>query len=91
MMKDKTILVTGSTDGIGKQTAFQLAGLGATVILHFGVSWLLWLNLFHGCFVCHVRVTSQSSLLNRAVDTDVCTAFLRRCGAIACAIVIYDG
>jgi NAD(P)-dependent dehydrogenase (short-subunit alcohol dehydrogenase family) len=33
-MKNKTILVTGSTDGIGKQTALDLARTGATVILH---------------------------------------------------------
>jgi NAD(P)-dependent dehydrogenase (short-subunit alcohol dehydrogenase family) len=33
-MKDKTILITGSTDGIGKQTALQLAQMGATVLVH---------------------------------------------------------
>jgi NAD(P)-dependent dehydrogenase (short-subunit alcohol dehydrogenase family) len=32
--EDKVILVTGATDGIGKQTALDLAGLGATVLLH---------------------------------------------------------
>jgi NAD(P)-dependent dehydrogenase (short-subunit alcohol dehydrogenase family) len=33
-MKDKIILITGSTDGIGKQTALQLAKMGATVLVH---------------------------------------------------------
>jgi NAD(P)-dependent dehydrogenase (short-subunit alcohol dehydrogenase family) len=33
-MKGRTILVTGSTDGIGRETALQLARLGATVLLH---------------------------------------------------------
>jgi NAD(P)-dependent dehydrogenase (short-subunit alcohol dehydrogenase family) len=33
-MNGKVILITGSTDGIGKQTALQLARLGATVLLH---------------------------------------------------------
>jgi NAD(P)-dependent dehydrogenase (short-subunit alcohol dehydrogenase family) len=33
-MKGKTILVTGSTDGIGKQTALELAGAGNNVIIH---------------------------------------------------------
>jgi NAD(P)-dependent dehydrogenase (short-subunit alcohol dehydrogenase family) len=33
-MHDKIILVTGSTDGIGKETARQLTQLGATVIVH---------------------------------------------------------
>ncbi len=33
-MQDKTVLVTGSTGGIGKETARQLAQLGATVIVH---------------------------------------------------------
>jgi len=33
-MKTKTILITGSTDGIGKQTALDLAQTGATILLH---------------------------------------------------------
>ena len=33
-MTDQTILITGSTDGIGKETARQLAQLGETVIVH---------------------------------------------------------
>ena len=34
IIKNKTILITGSTDGIGKQTAFELAEMGAAVIIH---------------------------------------------------------
>jgi len=33
-MKDKLILITGSTDGIGKQTAVELALMGAQIIVH---------------------------------------------------------
>jgi NAD(P)-dependent dehydrogenase (short-subunit alcohol dehydrogenase family) len=33
-MENKVILITGSTDGIGKQTALDLAKLGATVLIH---------------------------------------------------------
>jgi NAD(P)-dependent dehydrogenase (short-subunit alcohol dehydrogenase family) len=33
-MKDKIILITGSTDGIGKQTAIDLAEMGSVIIIH---------------------------------------------------------
>ncbi|MCF8268260.1 MAG: SDR family oxidoreductase [Ignavibacteriales bacterium] len=33
-MTDKIVLITGATDGIGKQTAYELAGKDAFVIIH---------------------------------------------------------
>jgi len=33
-MKGKTVLITGSTDGIGRQTALELAAIGANVLVH---------------------------------------------------------
>ena len=33
-MENKTILITGSTDGIGKQSAIELAQLGSRIIIH---------------------------------------------------------
>jgi NAD(P)-dependent dehydrogenase (short-subunit alcohol dehydrogenase family) len=33
-LKGRTILVTGSTDGIGTETALELAGMGANVLIH---------------------------------------------------------
>lgn len=34
LIKDKNVLITGSTDGIGKQTAIDLANMDARVIIH---------------------------------------------------------
>src|SRR5690348_1780285 len=34
LLKDRVILITGSSDGIGKALAFAAAKLGATVVLH---------------------------------------------------------
>ena len=34
ILEGRTVLVTGSTDGIGKETALQLAQMGAKVLLH---------------------------------------------------------
>ena len=31
---EATILVTGATDGLGKRVVLELAGMGATVLLH---------------------------------------------------------
>ena len=31
---EATILVTGATDGLGKRVAIELAGMGATVLIH---------------------------------------------------------
>ena len=33
-MKGKTVLITGSTDGLGREVALRVAGLGAHVIVH---------------------------------------------------------
>ena len=33
-MSEATILVTGATDGLGKRVAMELAGMGATVLIH---------------------------------------------------------
>ena len=33
-MVGKVVFVTGSTDGIGKETALGMAGMGALVLLH---------------------------------------------------------
>ncbi|MEA3359607.1 MAG: SDR family NAD(P)-dependent oxidoreductase [Thermodesulfobacteriota bacterium] len=33
-MKNKIAFITGSTDGIGRQIALELARMGATILLH---------------------------------------------------------
>ncbi len=33
-MQERTVLITGSTDGIGKETAFELAQMGVAILLH---------------------------------------------------------
>jgi NAD(P)-dependent dehydrogenase (short-subunit alcohol dehydrogenase family) len=34
LIKNKVILLTGATDGIGKQTVFTLAEMGAIILMH---------------------------------------------------------
>ena len=33
-MREKTVLITGSTDGVGRMVAIELGKLGAEVLLH---------------------------------------------------------
>ena len=40
--KQKTILITGSTDGIGLETAKMLVSLGHNVLLHGRRVWQSW-------------------------------------------------
>ena len=54
MLRGKSYLVTGSTDGIGRQTVTRLAASGADVLLH-GRYW---------CFAC-----SQASKHSIVLET----------------------
>ncbi len=55
---DKTVLITGSTDGIGQECALQLARTGARVILHGR-------NPSRGkALLEHIRKTSQNDTID---------------------------
>lgn len=82
-LKDKTILVTGATSGIGRQTAIECDNMGANVVLT-GRSNIKMQELF-----AEHNFNNAQTFLTDLTDTETIKDFIKECpifdGAVLCA------
>lgn len=69
-LKDKVVLVTGSSQGIGKETAIAFSKEGANIVITYNVNKEKAKEVFNECnkikesFLVHLDVTDQESIKN---------------------------
>ena len=76
-LKDKVVLITGSSQGIGRETALEFSKQGANVIVTYDSNKKRALEIFNECnklkesFLVQLDVTDKSSVRNcieRVID-----------------------
>ncbi|WP_158318801.1 SDR family NAD(P)-dependent oxidoreductase [Robertmurraya kyonggiensis] len=78
---NKTIVITGSSKGIGREIALKLLNEGANVIVNYYKSDPSTLNVFKG-FPCHKLLLCKADITNEEEVLEMCNKISKKFGSI---------